>query len=278
MKISVIIPHFNSLRKLKRLLETIPEDENIEVIVIDDRSKHEEKPTRAVLKKNIQLLSNESGLKGAGTCRNIGLSNAKGDFVIFADSDDYFTPEAFNIIQTLGIRDNTDIPDILFFKPTSVSELSGELSDRHLKYEALIDDYKKGSMDIRYGFYVPWSKVYRLKFLIENDINFDEVIASNDVMFSLKAGYLARDIEISDEIIYTVTRGRGSLTVNKSIEVLSSRYEVELRRIDYINENEIDFTTNSLVGLLLGYRKIGTVRVLKRFTCMFNARMYNYFP
>lgn len=118
-------------------------------------------------------------------------------------------------------------------------------------------------MDIRYGFYVPWSKVYRLKFLIENDINFDEVIASNDVMFSLKAGYLARDIEISDEIIYTVTRGRGSLTVNKSIEVLSSRYEVELRRIDYINDNEIDFTTNSLVGLLLGHRKIGIVRILK---------------
>ena len=94
-KLSIIIPHYNTSDLLEKLLSTIPKDKNIEVIVIDDKSQDKHIEDIEDLKTeekyiDFLFLKNQTLKKGAGTCRNIGLDHAQGEWVLFADADDYF--------------------------------------------------------------------------------------------------------------------------------------------------------------------------------------------
>src|SRR5690554_2931847 len=91
--LSIIVPHKNSSKLIKKLLSSIPDDDGIQVIVVDDKSTDKEKENlRNILdERNIQIISNDLSLSNAGVARNIGINHAIGEWVLFADADDYFT-------------------------------------------------------------------------------------------------------------------------------------------------------------------------------------------
>ncbi|MFH0264237.1 glycosyltransferase family A protein [Vibrio rumoiensis] len=253
---TIVIPHYNNISGLKRLFDSIPDSSFIEVILVDDRS------TKIKLDDvihsqsfvNFKFFSNEEKNKGAGSCRNIGLNHASGKYILFADSDDFFLQDAFTSLVEI-IKYKPDY-DIYFLKPTSLSLITGLDSDRHIYYCKLVDDYlETGSDEIRFNFHVPWSKVYLKEFLLVNSITFDEVIASNDVMFSLKSGHLAKNIIACDNSIYCVTRGESSLTVTYTNSIMRSRYLVELDRLNYINRFNLNTKKISFSGMVRAYHK-----------------------
>ena len=94
MMLSIIVPHFNSPALLQRLLDSIPNQENVEVLVIDDLSNSHLKEYYECKDRNsdrnVIFLNNTVQNKGAGGARNVGLAHAKGKWLLFADSDDYF--------------------------------------------------------------------------------------------------------------------------------------------------------------------------------------------
>ena len=83
---SFIIPHKNSVKLLNRCLDSIPQREDIEIIVVDDNS--DEKPIVKRTVEVVYLTYKESN--GAGKARNIGITKAKGRWLLFADCDDYY--------------------------------------------------------------------------------------------------------------------------------------------------------------------------------------------
>lgn len=93
--ISIIIPTFNRASIMTTAIDSVINQtyKNWECIIVDDGSQDN---TISVIenysKKDIRIKCYQRDRlpKGAPTCRNIGLSNAKGDYVIFLDSDDYF--------------------------------------------------------------------------------------------------------------------------------------------------------------------------------------------
>lgn len=231
-EISIIIPHYNSEKKLMRLLKTIPESDKIEIIVVDDNSEKE----LNLKNKNIIVKRNLSNKRSAGTCRNIGLSIASGRWIIFADSDDFFLPNAFKIIKNhLNSKE-----DIIYFTPTSIIEGTKNESFRHLGYKKLIDNYMNLALreEIRYLFYVPWSKMIKSTLIREHNIKFDEVLASNDVKFSVLIGHFAKEISCSKEKIYCVTENKSSLTKKKDKEHLNSRIKVALNTNLFLKKNK----------------------------------------
>lgn len=240
-KISIIIPHYNSPYLLEKLLHSIPENKDIETIVVDDKSdkllEEYKKLRRKMEYRNIIFLENTSNKKGAGVCRNIGLNIAKGEWVLFADSDDYFLKDFYKNIHHL-LESNSDI---IFFKPISIELDTGNVSDRHLEFEKLVLDYKNDQnnqteLKIRYRFVVPWSKMIRRSMIDNNNIKFSETIVANDVIFSTQIGYWANRIEVSDISIYCVTRERGSLTTNVSAEKLNIRLDIFIENYNFIKQ------------------------------------------
>ncbi len=117
MIITIIIPYFNTLDSTLELLNSIPNNPNIEIIIVDDKSeiKIDESLLRIFPDRRIIYLENKTNKKGAGTCRNIGIRNASGKWIIFADSDDLFVQDFYDLIEVYFSINY----DVVFFPPTS---------------------------------------------------------------------------------------------------------------------------------------------------------------
>lgn len=93
--VSIIIPCYNSFKYMKKCLAGLENQtfKNFEVIFIDDCSTDDTKMQLETYKAgstlNIQIIHNEIN-KGPGYSRNIGIQCAKGEWVTFADADDWF--------------------------------------------------------------------------------------------------------------------------------------------------------------------------------------------
>ncbi|MFA7123860.1 MAG: glycosyltransferase family 2 protein [Candidatus Delongbacteria bacterium] len=240
MKLTIIIPHYNTPNLLKKLLDSTPDKNNIEVLVIDDKSNkfldiYDE--IQSDYSHRVKFLKNETANKGAGTCRNIGLDFAKGEWILFADSDDFFVENFYEKIEPFFASEY----DVVIFTPTSMYADSGELSERHKFYKDLIDKYLdrktlERELKLKYVYFVVWSKLIKRSLIEKNEIRFDEVIAKNDVMFSAKVSYFMKKFLVSEEIIYCVTRSEGSLTVRTNEEVFYSRLNVEIDHYKYLKD------------------------------------------
>lgn len=236
---SIVIPHYNNVDGLKRLMNSllfnpkkIPTFEefinNLTIIVVDDISEKScyKEIKNLSLKYNFTLISNDK-TKSAGTCRNIGLNLVESEYVIFADSDDFFTNNYWESLIDISKYEF----DIAFFSPKSVlDENINIISSRHIKQEKLIIDYfnNHDEKKLRYLWPAPWSKVFRTKFLKNNNILFDNTMVSNDIMFSTKSGHLAKKIIVSNNTIYVATKRRDSLENKFNIDNIKIRIKIGL--------------------------------------------------
>lgn len=233
---SIIIPHYNSYDLLYRCLSSIPQTNDIQVIVIDDSSSNQHRLLNIVSKfQNVTLkvLSNNSG---AGRARNEGLKIAKGKWIIFSDADDYFLNGAFDIFR----RYCNSLSDIIYFKVESRDSITGALCPRGDRYNILIDNYKSNKVQtinaLKYRYYVPWGKMISNAFIHEHKLQFEEVKYSNDVMFGVMSANFASNVEVSSEIVYCVTVTDNSLTKNMSKQAFICRYQAAVRQALYMKE------------------------------------------
>lgn len=89
--ISVVIPAFNAEATISRAIESVASqtEKPLEIIVIDDGSRI---PVDSVISKMSGLRIIRQGNRGAAAARNLGIEEARGDFIAFLDSDDEWLP------------------------------------------------------------------------------------------------------------------------------------------------------------------------------------------
>ena len=105
-KISVIISTYNTGDYLNEFLDSMKSQsigfDNIEVIFVDDNSNDEHtlellhEFNQSYTNVKVEFLDVNSGFPGTG--RNIGMDLASSDYVIFADHDDTYTENAFEVM------------------------------------------------------------------------------------------------------------------------------------------------------------------------------------
>lgn len=236
--LSIIVPHYNSADLLVKLLGTIPNDPEIEVIVVDDHSTKKlvefSDCKRKYGNRNIYFFENEIGKKSAGAARNAGIKRAKGRYLLFADADDWFLDGFWSVVQ----RNIVCGADVIYFAPTS-QKLNGRKSDRHLYYEELVKNYltdasHQNELRLRYLYWSSCSKLVKRSVVVKNNIFFDEIQYANDMLFAAKLGAAAKTIKASDCIIYCILEHRGSLTTCKGEFVLMMRRKVYYRCYFYL--------------------------------------------
>ena len=108
MKVSVIIPTYNQEVLLSRAVASLPLDEDIEVIIIDDGSTDDTWQVAKELATHPKITAYHLLLnQGVSVARNLGIDKAQGEYLFMLDSDDYVYTKKF--IQALQFLDGTDL-------------------------------------------------------------------------------------------------------------------------------------------------------------------------
>lgn len=214
---SIIIPHFNIPDLLVRCLKSIPERDDIQVIVVDDQSQGSETYLDTIPelhRKNVEFYIVDEK-KFAGHARNIGLDHAKGKWLMFADPDDFYVDSFMDIVD----KYLNDSSDVIYFNIKSCDCYNTDhiIQDprlsRFVRYEKT-----KDSMYFRLSFSEPWAKMVRKDFVVREGIRFQATRAHNDLLFGVKVAVLAKTFRIINEPIYWYVHREGSTGRSKGNE------------------------------------------------------------
>ncbi|WP_416353468.1 glycosyltransferase family 2 protein [Agrilactobacillus fermenti] len=111
--VSIIVPVYNVQSYLQQCITSLKNQDysNYEVIIVDDGSTDN---SRQILKNEVTDLSNfvlilESENHGQAYARNIGLDKAKGDYILFVDSDDYVREDFVKSSVAAIVEDDVDV-------------------------------------------------------------------------------------------------------------------------------------------------------------------------
>lgn len=256
---SVIIPHYNIPKLLERCLDSIPQRPDVQIIIVDDNSSPEIVDFShfpGMERENVEIIYNKNG-GSAGRARNMGLNLAKGKWLLFADADDFYTPNAFSCFDEYVESMN----DIVFFETKSVDSVTLQPSYRLKIYNALLhncDNVSGNTIDmVRCGHSIPVAKMIKRKLVEDFKIRFDESRYANDVIFSLLTGIKAKHVYVDHRIVYSVTTRSGSLIMQITRQSLLARLEVTLRANKLMRENNLSMYQNSLLQYFSLAYKIG---------------------
>ena len=232
---SIIIPHKNCPDLLSRCLSSIPDREDVQIIVVDDNSDNDKKPVVDAQKAELILLDAEHS-KGAGRARNFGMEQAKGKWLLFADADDKYT-DRLNAFLDKYVED-TDT-DLVYLNVNCFNE-KGECWAHEIdaKIKAYLNGRSHAEMPLRYEIWTPWTRMVKKEMVQQHQLRFDEIPTCNDKMFCLLCSKNAIHIAAEKEVIYQYYRPvGGSLTDRfRSSQVLDSLLDVRGRTITLYKE------------------------------------------
>ena len=105
--ISIVIPTYNSENTIDDLMRSIlsQKRQSGEIIIVDDCST--DRTVQIIEKYSVKIIINEKN-RGAATSRNSGVREAKGDIILFLDSDTYLMPGAIDAVLN-GFNENQSI-------------------------------------------------------------------------------------------------------------------------------------------------------------------------
>lgn len=245
---SIIVPYRDKYDLLCIAIESIPDRDDIQIIIVDNSEIPLSAARIPTKKKASVVFLTSSPRKGAGCARNKGLQSAEGKFILFLDADDYYTHHAFDIFDKYIDKDF----DIVFFKSSSVHLYTGAPSTRHLSTCSLIDHYlrTKDEEPLRYRWYGPVAKMFRAKYLFEGGYQFEEIKVANDAWFSVVTGHNARKICVDESVVYVITEGTTgySLTKQRDKESFFIRYKNDIRINSFLKSEGHYNMRNRLLG------------------------------
>ena len=239
---SIIIPHKEIPDLLLRCLKSIPVSEDIQVIVVDDNSADADTYLDRypdLSRPYLEFIRTTKG-GGAGYARNVALEHAEGRWILFADADDFFVDDMYDIICSYVDSE----ADVIYFRKRSVLSENISIEKQRSSYiDKIIDQYLTDGDEypVRFKLPTPWGKMIKRDLLVKHSIRFDEIVYSADVFFSLLVGYYAETINVVNRVLYVVTCRPDSLSADFCSKPgeLKQRTEVTFRCDKFMLQNGV---------------------------------------
>lgn len=264
---SFIIPHKNRPDLLLRCINTIPRRKDVQIIIVDDNSDSdivdfEHFP--GINEECVEVYFTKEG-RGAGYARNVGLKYAQGNWLLFADADDYY---ASNFIEILDEKLSEDL-DILYF---NVFSNDCTIYNRAIAINEIYQLYFESHDEeiIKYKVWAPWNKVISLRLINKYHLKFDEIPVGNDAIFMLQASRLACNVKVILEKLYCITYQTDSITYRKmTFERQLSYAKINLRINNFFQKNHLSkyqitiISPKFILSLVKEYGFINTFEYLR---------------
>lgn len=213
MILSVIIPVYNGEDYIEECVQSIVHqniEDSYEIIIIDDGSVDNSLKIckkLSLIYENIKVIQQKNS--GQSVARNVGLSEAKGEYVYFIDADDYLNPNYFNTLLKIAQRDNLD------FIGFNMALTSDRFSNKIPVEELVVTEEGNGihlTANFNYNNGPCW---YFFKKDILGDLCFEENRLCEDGIFTAQLIQLIKNGRIYKNYIYNYYQNPHS-TVNTS--------------------------------------------------------------
>lgn len=235
IKISIIMPiHNTPCDYLRECLDSVFAQtfKEFEIICVDDCSDNEEmidllSEYKERYSKCMSVVRIDQSVRAAGA-RNLGLGRANGDYVIFLDSDDIFDCDMLLVMYESIVKSMSDVC------LCNYRRMEGDCFTNVGNYK-VAKDSKDWLVNMPT---MPWNKLVRKEYLLENEIYFQDLRSSNDVYYSIMA------LLCTDKICYledkylidyrvdtpgSISRGRNALDIWEAFRKIrndvQTRYE-----------------------------------------------------
>lgn len=264
---SVIIPVYNTRDYLPMAIESVLKQDctDYEIIVIDDDSSDGSREVVEAYEKRGEIIAvyNEKN-QGLSAARNKGMEMARGEYIVFLDSDDYFSRDALSNFKKK--IEEYDQPDIIAghayrLNGTCISKKRG--NKRPIRgvmsgLELLERGYQKNYLFACSQFYI-----YCRHFIEKNHLQFEEGIVHEDELFTPIAMCSAKRVVDGDFEFYYHRYRKGSISNTKDQKHIRSIYIV-CHRLSHYLENfdfkKVAYLRDHLAVLYLSVTYIGMNR------------------
>lgn len=222
--LSVIVTSYNIEKYLAKCLDTVINQtlKDLEIIVVDDGSTD---GTPGIIRKYAEMDARirpiyleENTIGGVASAANAGLDAATGEYVGFADGDDYLEPDMFDKLVTAAKTHQSDLAmcKYMLIDETGAKAAPAEKNrwNRFEKTEHIVFDSEKKSVEILRFIAVPWRKIYRRELIESKGIRFPVVdYFWEDNPFHWYSVCAARDIVVVPEVLCYHRVGRVGQTM-----------------------------------------------------------------
>ena len=180
--ISIIVPVYNAERTLHRCVTSLVEQSypNIEILLVNDGSKdaslemcrgYERQDSR------IRVIDKPNG--GVSSARNAGLDVARGEYIMFCDSDDWVSPLWCEHMVRNHIPQNLTVCEIAWGGPDA------EAKDQQLSEETIVE--RNRFLQFSFVMCPPWNKLFERNAIQKSDLRFSgDLRLGEDLIFVME--------------------------------------------------------------------------------------------
>lgn len=221
IQLSIVVPVYNVETYIRSCVESIYNQglntNNFELILINDGTQDNSFAMIADILQYPNIIIIEQPNQGLSVARNAGLEHAKGEYILFVDSDDLLLPHTIQSLISYALESMADMVIADYLDMTDEEILQNKPFEQHQG-----NSEKEYGSDIFLKLLEPrecyvWRTLYRKEFLVKNCISFIKGIYFEDVVFTTNC-YLKANIAVRVHKIFYIYRQRsGSIvsTINK---------------------------------------------------------------
>lgn len=257
--LSFVLPIYNVEAYLQECIDSILDKitDECEIVLVNDGSTDssgdiclrysEEYPM-------IRVVQKENG--GLSSARNAGIAVAKGKYISFIDSDDKIFPDSVAEILAWIKTGGTDmcfLQAVKFYPDGTQNDLGEGIARSALKSQSRNDAIKHLSTRSKYPGSA-WAKLYRRKFLVDNDLHFPyDRRYSEDLGFIRDCILCANDFDALEIPYYQYRQNRSGSITNK---ITSKNFYDLLRFVDEsaekltVNKKAVDYVSELVMGFV----------------------------
>lgn len=238
-KVSVIIANFNNAPYLNKMMDSLMDQtiglEHLQIMFIDDKSTDNSlEIIMPYLDKyqSVEIYALDENTGGAHGPRNIGILNARGEYLVFLDADDWYDLEALGYLSQLLDASGDD-----FAVSGLVQSKNGEISLKSKPYFYDGDFKNRSIQDLPsefYGWLGPQAIMVRRSLVIDNNLHFVNQRVADDVTFFYEAMRFAKTITQGSLLTTYLNRDNDNVGLSKAI---NRNFMISwLRALSYIND------------------------------------------
>jgi len=285
-KVSVIIPIYNVEVYLEECLKSVTEQtfKDIEIILVNDGSTDRSTEIiQSFVQKDERIVLCSQKNKGVSAARNTGIRKAKGEYIIFVDSDDKITNIAIETLYQNAVASNADLvlgnasywhldgstkPAFNRKELNNSFGLSGEIC-----FEKLME--KLAFPPLVYLFFV------KRELIIENKLFFKRNIIHEDELWCVKTMFNSKRVSLIDINYYFYRQREGSIMIsNNNLFRIKSMFIVsnELKKFaSELKEKNIPYPIIGFiyVRIIIQYYVIGTLLTNNDYHLFLKIRFYS---